>query len=67
MDLKSFYENYGSHIGINDEQYKNLGVLQNETEILKSVDILVQLGMLSDEKTSNERKSNNHWSFKPLL
>ena len=47
-------ENYGSHIGINDEQYKNLGVkiLQNDTEILKSVDILVQLGMLSDEKTS---------------
>ena len=52
-------ENYGSHIGINDEQYKNLGVkiLQNDTEILKSVDILVQLGMLSDEKTSIMREN----------
>ena len=48
-------ENYGNHIGIKDEQYKELGanILKNEIEVLKSSEIIVQLGMLSDEKISN--------------
>ena len=47
-------ENYGSHLGIKDDHYKNIGVkiLKDETEVLKSSDIIVQLGMLSDEKIS---------------
>ena len=47
-------ENYGSHIGIKDHQFKDMGVkiTNNETEILNSSDIIVQLGFLSDEKTS---------------
>ena len=47
-------ENYGSHLGINDDHYKNIGVkiLKDETEVLKSSNIIVQLGMLSDEKIS---------------
>ena len=47
-------ENYGSHIGIKDEQYKDMGVniLKDETEILNSSDIIVQVGMLSEDKTS---------------
>lgn len=46
-------ENYGSHLGIKDEQYKNMGaiILKDETEVLNS-DIIVQLGMLSDDKSS---------------
>ena len=46
-------ENYGSHLGIKDEQYKNIGanILRDETEVLNS-DIIVQLGMLSDDKSS---------------
>ncbi|MEC7137293.1 MAG: Re/Si-specific NAD(P)(+) transhydrogenase subunit alpha [Pseudomonadota bacterium] len=47
-------ENYGSHLGIKDEQYKDMGVniLKDETEVLNSSDIIVQIGMLSDDKTS---------------
>ena len=51
----SLIENYGSHLGIKDEQFKDLGVkiAKNDLEILNSSDIIVQLGMLSDDKTSN--------------
>ena len=46
-------ENYGSHLGIDDDQFKDMGVkiLKDESEILNSSDIIVQLGMLSDDKT----------------
>ena len=45
-------ENYGSHLGIKDNQFKDVGVkiLKDESEILNSSNIIVQLGMLSDEK-----------------
>jgi NAD(P) transhydrogenase subunit alpha len=51
-------ENYGSHLGIQDEQYKELGakIINDEKEILSS-DIIVQLGMLSDEKYSNIKEN----------
>ncbi len=47
-------ENYGSHLGIKNEQYKEIGVniLKDEREVLNSSDIIVQLGMLSDNNTS---------------
>ncbi len=47
-------ENYGSHLGIYDDEYINLGVKisKDENEILTSSDIIVQLGMLSEEKSS---------------
>ena len=47
-------ENYGSHLGIKDDHYKDIGVniLKDEKEVLKSSDIIVQLGMLSDDKIS---------------
>ena len=47
-------ENYGHHIGINDDEYLKLGVKfsKDEKEILGSSDIIVQLGMISDDKTS---------------
>ena len=52
-------ENYGSHIGIKDDQYKNLGasILKDETEVLNSSDIIVQLGMLTDEKISKVKEN----------
>jgi NAD(P) transhydrogenase subunit alpha len=45
-------KNYGSHLGFKDEEYKKLGVkfLKDEKEILNNADIIVQLGLLSDEK-----------------
>ena len=47
-------ENYGQHIGIKDEEYVKLGakISKDDKEILSSSDIIVQLGMLSDEKSS---------------
>ena len=47
-------EKYGSHLGIKDQQFKDMGVkiLSDETEILNSSDIIVQLAMLPDEKIS---------------
>ena len=44
--------NYGSHIGISDEQFKDMGAkfLKDDSEILNSCDIIVQLGMLSEDK-----------------
>ena len=47
-------ENYGHHIGINDDEYKKLGVKfsRDDKEILSLSDIIVQLGMLPSDKTS---------------
>ena len=47
-------ENYGSHLGFEDADYKKLGVniLKTEKEILSSSDIIIQLALLSDEKFS---------------
>ena len=46
-------ENYGSHLGFSDEKFKEMGarILKDESEILNSSDIIVQLGMLSKNNT----------------
>ena len=45
-------ENYADHIGINDRVYIDLGaqISKDENEIIKSSDIIVQLGLMADEK-----------------
>lgn len=50
----SLAENYGSHLGIKDEEYKELGVLisKDEKEIISVADIIVQLSLLDDEKNA---------------
>ena len=47
-------ENYGSHLGIKDDDYIKMGANLNkdDKEILNSSDIILQLGMLSEEKSS---------------
>ena len=54
-------ENYGSHLGIKDEQFTEMGVKisKNEIEILTSSDIIVQLGMLSDDKSSSIKENQS--------
>ena len=51
-------ENYGFHLGIKDDEYKDVGVkiFKDETEILNS-EIIVQLGMLPEDKISNIKNS----------
>ena len=44
--------NYGAHLGFGDDDYKNFGVnfLNNEDEIIKKSEIIIQLGLPDDEK-----------------
>ena len=50
----SLTKNYGFHLGINDEEYKSVGVniIDNEKDIIKNSDILIQLGLPDEEKLS---------------
>jgi NAD(P) transhydrogenase subunit alpha len=50
----SLPNDYGSHLGFNDEEFKNLGVnfFENEEEIIKSSEIIIQLGLPDDKKLS---------------
>ena len=47
-------EKYGEHLGFKDDDYKELGVeiSKKETEALSNADIIVQLGLLSDDNLS---------------
>jgi len=53
------YKNYGLHLGIEDKEYSDLGVkiLNDEKEILNNSDIILQLGMLSEDKSSILREN----------
>ena len=44
-------ENYGSHLGIKDQEYLDLGakIFKSDEEIIDKANILVQLGILNDE------------------
>jgi len=55
----SLQKNYGVHLGFGDEEYKNLGVsfLDNEEELIKNSDIIIQLGLPSDDKLSLFREN----------
>ena len=50
----SLSEKYGEHLGIKDNDYKELGVeiFKNESEALSNANIIVQLGLLSDDNLS---------------
>ncbi len=52
-------QNYGIHLGIRDDEYKNIGVkiLKDEKEILNNADIIVQLGILDKDKSSSLREN----------
>ena len=46
--------NYGTHLGFTDDEYKKIGVkfLSDDKEIINLSNIIVQLGLLSDDKSS---------------
>ena len=50
----SLPENYANHLGFDDEEYKEFGVSisKDENEILKNADVIVQLGLLNNDKIS---------------
>ena len=55
----SLSENYGDHLGFKDNEYKEQGVKisNNESEILLSGDIIVQLSLLSEDKISHIKEN----------
>ena len=55
----SISENYGEHLGFRDDEYKELGVkiYKDEKEIINSGDIIVRLGLPSDDKISLIKKN----------
>ena len=55
----SLSENYGEHLGFKDNEYKDLGVKisNDENEIIASADVIVQLGLPSDDKLSNSKEN----------
>jgi NAD(P) transhydrogenase subunit alpha len=60
LELEVFLpENYGEHLGFKDNEYKELGVKisKDEKEIINSADIIVQLGLFSDDKISLIKKN----------
>ena len=47
-------EKYGEHLGFKDDDYKDLDVeiSKKESEVLSNADIIVQVGLLSDDNLS---------------
>ena len=47
-------ENYAAHLGIADDEYKSIGVKisKDEKEIISDANIVIQLGLLSNDKSS---------------
>ena len=50
----SLPKNYGVHLGFSDDEYKNLGInfLDNEEELIKFSQIIIQLGLPDEDKLS---------------
>ena len=57
----SLPENYGAHLGINDNLFKDIGViiLKDEKELINNSDLIIQLGLLADEKLSLIREGQS--------
>ena len=55
----SLITKYGEHLGFQDSEYKELGVeiSTNEIEILSKANIIIQLGLLSDENLLNLKEN----------
>ena len=47
-------ENYGEHLGFKDDEFKAHGVkiVSDEKKILENADIIIQMGLLDEDKTS---------------
>ena len=50
----SLPENYGLHLGISDNEFKDSGaiIIKEEKELINSADIIIQLGLLSEDNLS---------------
>jgi NAD(P) transhydrogenase subunit alpha len=55
-------KSYGDHLGFRDEEYKELGVkiCKDEKEILEATDVIVQLGLISNDKKNLLKKNQTY-------
>ena len=55
----SLPENYGAHLGIKDNEYKESGavIFKDEKEIINNSDLFIQLGLMAKEKQSLLKES----------
>ncbi len=53
--------NYGTHLGFDDHHYKSHGVniVENETDLYKNSDLILQLGLPSEDKLSQLKEKQN--------
>ena len=51
--------NYGSHLGFNDNQYRDLGVkiISDDKELIYNSDFIIQLNLLENEKIALIKKN----------
>ncbi len=62
-------KSYGEHLGFFDNEYESVGVsiLENENDVITTSEIMVQLGLPSEDKIKIiERKSNFSRCFKSI-
>ena len=54
-------KNYAVHLGFTDEMYKSQGaiIVDNEDEIIQNSDVILQLGLPSDDKLSKFKENQN--------
>ena len=57
----SLPNNYGSHLGFNDEDYESQGVKiqNNDKELIQNSNVIVQLGLPSEERLSLLKENQN--------
>ncbi|MBD1166626.1 Re/Si-specific NAD(P)(+) transhydrogenase subunit alpha [Pelagibacterales bacterium SAG-MED07] len=57
----SIPNNYGSHLGFDDEEFKSMGVkiVKNEKDLFENSDIIVQLSLPSSDKLSYLKENQN--------
>ena len=55
----SLPNNYGVHLGFGNDEYKNLGIslMDNEQELIKNAEIIIQLGLPTDDILSLFREN----------
>ena len=55
-------ENYGTHLGISDNEFKESGVkiIIEENELINKADIIVQVGLLNEERLSLIKENQSY-------
>ena len=58
----SLPKNYGTHLGISDNKFKELGVkiIDDENQLINDTDLIIQLGLLSEDKLASIKENQTY-------